>query len=91
MTDDKRLDQTAELLKVLAHPARLHIVRLLSQHGELSVSKIVNELSLEQSLTSHHLIKMNLKRLLVRRRQGKEIWYSLADPILSQVVAMVIR
>ncbi len=91
MDDTKRLIEAAELLKVLANPTRMHIIQLLSQHGEMNVSKIVNELNLEQSLTSHHLIKMNLKRLLVSRRQGKETWYSLADPVLTEVVQMVIR
>ncbi len=89
MTDDKRLDQTAELLKVLANPTRMHIVRLLGQHGEMNGSKLMNELKFEPSLTSHHLIKMNHKRMLVSRRQGNEVWYSLADPILSQVVALM--
>ncbi len=91
MNEDKRLIEAAELLKALANPTRMHIVRLLGRHGDLNVSIFVKELNLEQSLVSHHLTKMNDKGMLIRRRQGKEIWYSLADPVLNEVVQMVVR
>ncbi|RZK36932.1 MAG: transcriptional regulator [Hymenobacter sp.] len=86
--DTKRV---AELLKVLAHPIRLKIINLLSQHRELNVTTIQRQIAINQSLVSHHLIKMNDKGILTKVRGGKEIYYSLADPILAEWVSLVLK
>lgn len=83
--------RVAELLKVLAHPIRLRIINLLSQHSELNVGTIQGQIEISQSLVSHHLIKMNDKGILTKVRGGKEIYYSLADPILAQWLTLLMK
>ena len=84
-------ERVAELLKVLAHPIRLKIINLLSQHRELNVSTIQGQIAISQSSVSHHLIKMNDKGILIKIRGGKEIYYSLADPILAEWISLVLK
>lgn len=74
-----RINQTAELLKVIAHPARLKILLLLVSRGPRNVSGIQDELQLEQSLLSHHLIKLKDKGVLTCQRKGKEMHYGVND------------
>jgi len=76
LTADK-IEKVAFILKAIAHPMRLGIVKLLAEHEELSVSAICEMLGSEQSLTSHHLSNMKLKGILDCKRDGKNILYSL--------------
>lgn len=87
-SDTKRV---ANLLKVLAHPIRLKIIDLLSQHRELNVNTIEKQTATSQSLVSHHLIKMNDKGILTSVRRSREIYYSLADPLLADWISLVLK
>ena len=49
------LEKAAFILKSIAHPTRLAIIKALSERGLMAVSEISETLGLEQSLTSHHL------------------------------------
>jgi DNA-binding transcriptional ArsR family regulator len=77
--EETRINQTAELLKVIAHPARLKILLLLASQGPRNVSGIQDQLHLEQSLLSHHLIKLKDKGVLTCQRKGKEMHYGVND------------
>jgi len=83
----EKLEKAAFILKTLAHPLRLSIVDLLSQHEKLSVNDICQALNSEQSLTSHHLSNMKLKGILNSSREGKNIYYSLR---MQEVVKVLI-
>ena len=91
MDYEHQLEKTAELLKVLAHPVRIQTILLLQQEGELSVSELQEDLQIEQSLLSNHLIKMKDKGILQRKRQGKQSLYSLMDSTLADVTALFIN
>ena len=67
----ERLIRIADILKTVAHPIRLGIIRLLEIHPKLSVSDLCESLGPEQSLTSHHLKNMRLKGLLSVKREGR--------------------
>lgn len=73
------LNQAADTLRVLAHPVRLRIVDLIHTMGELPVSEIMKHLAIAQSAASQHLNHMRRTGLLKSRRDGKEVWYSIAD------------
>ncbi|RZM28329.1 MAG: transcriptional regulator [Pedobacter sp.] len=83
--------RVAELLKVLAHPDRLKIINSLSQHRELNVTSIQEQITISQSLASHHLVKMSEKGILTKVRRGNEIYYSLADPILAEWLTLLLK
>lgn len=67
----------ASLLKVLADPNRLAIVRQLLD-GPKHVGEINESLGLEQTLMSHHLRVLREAGLVTSERDGKAVLYSLA-------------
>ncbi len=77
--DPLMLERAAVILKAVAHPARLGVVQLLDQHGELAVCDISEKLGIEPSLLSHHLSNLKLLRLLRTRREGKNIFYAIEE------------
>lgn len=68
----------ANVLKALAHPRRLEIVHLLREQ-ELSVSDIYAMLDLPQANVSQHLMLLREAEIVSTRREGKQIFYMLAD------------
>lgn len=87
--DIAKLDKVAEILKAVAHPIRIKVIELLGYSQELTVSEIYETLGTEQSLTSHHLTKMKDKGVLNCRRDGKNIYYSLADSKITNVITCI--
>jgi ArsR family transcriptional regulator, lead/cadmium/zinc/bismuth-responsive transcriptional repressor len=74
-------DQTsglAEMFRLLGEPNRLSIVASCLD-GPLSVGEITSRLGLSQSLVSHHLRLLRAVRLLKAGRRGKQIFYSIPD------------
>jgi len=69
----------AQFVKSLAHPRRLEIIHLLKDH-ELAVSDIHSMLDVPQANVSQHLMILKDAGVVVDRRDGKEIYYSLVDP-----------
>jgi ArsR family transcriptional regulator len=66
-----------EIFKSLGDPTRLRIVKLLAQHGEVCVCKIVDELEMNQPAVSFHMAKLKQVGLLNARKEGQWIHYSL--------------
>ncbi|WP_338812911.1 metalloregulator ArsR/SmtB family transcription factor [Bernardetia sp. Wsw4-3y2] len=77
--DVETLERAAFILKTVAHPVRLGILKLLEKEERLSVNQICEGLEVEQSLTSHHLSNMKLKGILSSKREGKNVYYSLRE------------
>ncbi|UZR95993.1 ArsR/SmtB family transcription factor [Chondrinema litorale] len=77
--DLKTLNKVAEILKTIAHPVRISILEALEKDHQLSVTALKEHTNIEQSLLSHHLIKMKDKGILKSHREGKNIYYKLAD------------
>ena len=77
--EPEALAQTAEMLKTLAHPARLRIIDTLNAAGELPVCDVTAHLGMAQAATSQHLNHMRRVGLLKAERRGKAVWYSIAD------------
>ena len=80
MTEQNELDllQLAELYKVLGDSTRIRILELLSRQ-ELCVQDIADGLTMTQSAISHQLRILKQAALVKCRREGKSIFYSLAD------------
>jgi len=81
----------AELLKTLGSPVRLGVILQLQAHGEQCVHELVASPEVSQPLISQHLRVLRDARLVVGRRAGKEIRYSIADDHVSHIVHDVIR
>ena len=66
-----------EFFKALGDETRITIMRMLAQNGEMCVCNIVDGLKMGQSGVSHHLAKMKQAKLLIARKKGQWIYYSL--------------
>ena len=77
----------ADLFKGFADPTRVHILTLL-QEKELCVTEIAEAVELSQSAISHHLRILKQMHLIKFRREGKNIWYSLADDHVKNILQM---
>ncbi len=74
-----RLEQAAGVMRVLAHPHRLRICDLL-MHGRVPVKAIAEHLAIPQNAASQHLNIMKAHGILACHRQGKTVFYEVADP-----------
>lgn len=75
----------SDFLKALSHEARLVILCLLID-GEKSVTEIEQLLKLRQPAVSQQLARLRAEDLVATRRDGKNIYYSLARPEVKQVI-----
>ena len=80
----------ADFFKALAHPARIKILEYL-RDGEKPAGDILEALGLEQSNGSQHLAVLRNKGILVTRRDGSNVLYSVRDPMLYQVLDLLRR
>ena len=90
LTNNQTFDQAAEVLKTLAHPLRIRIILLLTKKRSMNVSTLQRRLKVDQTLLSYQLTRMRDRGLLDTVRQGKEIYYSLPDSALSEIMKLVL-
>ncbi len=76
----------AELFKIFGDESRLKILFVLGE-GELCVEEISDKLNMSQSAVSHQLRILKTSRLIKGRRDGKRIYYSLADDHVHSIIA----
>ena len=86
MEHDEALTKGAELLKVLGSPVRLGVLLALEEHGDRCVHELTDLLEVSQPLMSQHLRVLRSANLIVGRREGKEIRYSIADHHVIHIV-----
>lgn len=82
----ERFEEVAELLKVLAHPVRLCIVNGLLSTGRCNVSFIQSCLNTPQSTISQHLQRLRSAGIVYGKREGTEIYYSIANEKIARLV-----
>ena len=75
--DQEKLLISSEILRALAHPLRLKILEFIDNNDSINVNKIYNTLKLEQSITSQHLRILRINGLVITKRDGKYIHYSV--------------
>jgi ArsR family transcriptional regulator len=80
----------AEIFQALAHPTRIAIVETLGS-GEMSAGQIIEELEIEQANASQHLTVLRSKQIVVNRKEGNQVFYSLRDPVLIEVLDILKR
>lgn len=87
----KAYTETAEILKALAHPVRLCIVKGLLEKRECNVSYMQECLSLPQSTVSQHLQKLRALGIVETRRNGLEVNYTVADDRIEQLIRIFMK
>ncbi|MCB1463686.1 MAG: winged helix-turn-helix transcriptional regulator [Nitratireductor sp.] len=78
--------KASDMLKALSHETRLLILCILAE-GEKSVSELEEILSMPQATVSQQLARLRFDRLVNARRDGRMIYYSIADEEVSSVIA----
>lgn len=78
MPDEDKLYYLAEIFKVFGDSTRIKILYVLFE-AEMCVCDIAELLSMSQSAISHQLRVLKQSKLVKNRREGKTIFYSLAD------------
>lgn len=81
----EQAQRASEMLKALSHETRLLILCLLSE-GEKSVSELEETLSMSQAAVSQQLARLRFDRLVKTRRDGRSIYYSIADEEVSALI-----
>jgi DNA-binding transcriptional ArsR family regulator len=80
--------EASNFLKAISHEGRLMILCHLAS-GEKSVMELEELLSARQAAVSQQLARLRLEGLVIPRREGKAIYYSLADDRSKQIMEVV--
>ncbi|HUO53654.1 MAG TPA: metalloregulator ArsR/SmtB family transcription factor [Rhodoblastus sp.] len=83
---DSAADEACDLIKALAHPARLRIVCALSGQ-ECSVTGLAEIAAVPISTISRHLALLRKDRIVKARRARQTVYYSLKDETIGKFVA----
>ena len=86
MPEETELYDLAELFKVFGDSTRIRILFVLSS-AEVCVCDLARVLNMTQSAVSHQLRILKQNKLVKSRREGKSIFYSLADGHVSTIIA----
>src|SRR5580704_8321041 len=80
----------AEFFRALSHPTRIAIIEQL-RDGELSAGVLIDRLGIEQANASQHLCVLRAKNILVNRKVGNQVFYSVRDPLIIEVLDIMRR
>jgi DNA-binding transcriptional ArsR family regulator len=75
----------AEFFKALAHPIRIQIVDCL-RGGEKGVNELSEMLQLEPANVSQQLAVLRVRNIVVGRKSGSSVFYSISDPALFKLL-----
>ena len=89
IADFNELNEKAEILKVLAHPVRLCIVRGLLEKGGCNVCHMQECLGMPQSTTSQHLQKLRSAGIISGQRKGLEVTYQVCDQRVVELIKVL--
>ena len=87
MPDEDTLYALSELFKVFGDSTRIRILYALYE-AEVCVCDLAEVLHMSQSAVSHQLKNLKTARLIKSRREGKQVFYSLADDHVATIIAV---
>ncbi len=85
----KFMEQVSDTIKLLGHAQRLRILEFLDLNGESSVGVIAEGIGGQQAAVSQHLNKMRISNVIVSRRDGKQMYYSLSSESATTILACI--
>jgi ArsR family transcriptional regulator len=80
----------AEFFKSLGHPARIRVLELLAS-GDKAVHELLDAITIEPSNLSQQLSVLRMAGLVVQRREGGQVIYSLALPEVRELLLVARR
>lgn len=87
MLEEELLYDLAELYKIFGDSTRIRILYALSER-EMCVNDIAEELKMTMSAISHQLRILKQARLVKYRKDGKAVFYALADDHVKSIIEM---
>ena len=87
--DMNKYNEISEVLKALAHPVRLCIVRGLLEKGGCNVCHMQECLGMPQSTTSQHLQKLRSAGIISGQRKGLEVTYQVCDQRVVELIKVL--
>ena len=88
LTDLEALGEAAECLRILAHPHRLRMVQMLLQ-GRFTVGELAEACHIPSHMASEHLRLMQRSGFLAQEKQGRFVFYTIAEPHLANILHCV--
>jgi len=76
------------ICKAFANPTRLRMLDLLGRH-EWSAASLQKQLGVSKANLSQHVMVLKSAGVIVRRREGKDVFYSLAMPEVKQACHLI--
>lgn len=84
----RKARKASDFLKALSHENRLLLLCLLAEK-ERTVTELENILSLRQPMVSQQLARLRLDQMVSTRRDGKAIYYSLANDDVRRMISVI--
>ena len=87
---DKLREYKASIFQAMSHPTRIAILEVLRDR-ELSARAIQEKLGVEQANLSQHLAILRTRQIVVSRKDGNQVFYSIRNPMLVEVLDIMRR
>ncbi|MFX1483016.1 MAG: ArsR/SmtB family transcription factor [Promethearchaeota archaeon] len=84
--NDDELEDMIDIFWTLSDPSRVKIIYSLNGEMKLSVSRIAELLGMKISLVSHHLSTLKRLGFVKRNKDGKEVFYEIADSCILDIL-----
>lgn len=84
------LTKKAELFKAISHPVRLCILAILLKNTKSNVTDMQCCIEVSQSTVSQHIAKLKSAGIVVGKREGTEIYYSISNKEVEQIIKSII-
>lgn len=88
LTSLEALGRAAECLRVLAHPHRLRMIQMLLR-GDHTVTELAEACELPPAMASEHLRLMQRCGFLSSEKDGRKVYYRVAEPHLKQILQCI--
>jgi DNA-binding transcriptional ArsR family regulator len=80
----------AEFFKTLGHPARIRVLELLSER-EHAVAELLDDVAIEATSMSQQMAVLRRAGLVVARKEGSAVYYSLTSPQVAELLTVARR
>jgi DNA-binding transcriptional ArsR family regulator len=88
-TNMQKLQKTSDSLKVMAHPVRLKMIRVLSGRA-ISVGELAGVCEIPSQMVSSHLRLLSDRGVVKKQRRGRKVFYRLAEPVYGRIIDCLI-
>ena len=82
----EKLEVAGAVLRAIAHPHRIQIIEILESGKQYTVSQLQEITGMVQAKVSHHLGLLRNRKVVKARREGKNVYYSLRQNLITKVI-----